>query len=79
MAIVKVVFGYPIYEGGINYAANEIVPIDEESLKRYPKSEYEIVGKVKGDKQNKKKKKTKDINIEDKETVDIETEKKILS
>lgn len=67
MAMVKVVFGYPIHEEGRSYAAGEIVKIDEESLRRYPKDEYEIVRGAKG----KKGKEVKDISAKDKEKSDI--------
>lgn len=65
MAMVKVVFGYPIHEDGRSYAAGEIVKMDSERLKCFPKNEYKIVGEVK------KGKKVKDISAKDKEKSDI--------
>lgn len=66
MAIVEVKFKTSRYIGNITRMANEPFLIDEKELKRFPKNDYEIISKP-------KKKKTKDIKAEDKETIDIET------
>jgi hypothetical protein len=66
---IKVRFHFPIYEKGIRYEAGKEVILTKEDLKRFAKSDYEIVGKF----EKKAEKKTKDIKIEDKETIDIAT------
>ena len=66
MAKVKVKFNFPIYEAGRAYAAGEIVKIDKEDLSRFSEKDYKFVGKFEKDI-----KKTKDISIGDKETIDI--------
>ena len=63
---VKVKFHFPIYEAGRAYAAGEIVEMTEEQLKRFSKKDYKHAGRFEKDIEE-----TRDIVIEDKETVDI--------